>query len=129
MVDVQRVLLEHDAVVGEDVGVGEIDAEDGVVVAQVAAEQQRLHVVDEHFEARQEPRVAMVEPVAGPGRCADVAVRVDDEEAVAMLESAARPRDRDGRRDVGRTLGLVRGRQGGRERHFNRHARSNHRRP
>ena len=51
--DVQHVLLQHDAAVAVDVGIGEIDGQRRIVVAQIGAEQQRLHVVQHQFEPRE----------------------------------------------------------------------------
>src|SRR5205085_9429816 len=49
-------------------------------------------------------RVAMKEPVRAAGRGADVAVTIDDDEGIAVLEHAARP-CRAGRGDVEPCLG------------------------
>ncbi len=104
-VDMQRVLLQHEALVEIDVRIGEVDVQDRVVVAQVRAEQQQLHAVDQDLEPRHEPRVVAEQPVAAAGRGADVAMRVDQQEGVVVLERSPGPGRRPGRGYVERRLG------------------------
>ena len=47
-------------------GIGQIDGEDGIVVADVGAQQQRLHAVDQQLETREIARVAMENAVGPP---------------------------------------------------------------
>jgi hypothetical protein len=48
--DVQKVLLQHDAAVDEEVRIGEVDREQRVVVAQVRTQQQGRQAVHQQFE-------------------------------------------------------------------------------
>ena len=103
--DVQGVLRQHEVIVEIHVGIGQIDRQQGVVVAHVGAEQQRLHAVEQKLEMREETRVAMKQPVGAAGRGADIAVAVEHEEGIVVLERTARPRRRARRRNVERSLG------------------------
>ena len=85
-----------------DIRIGQVDGEDGVVVADVGAQQQRLLAVEQQFQTRQIARVAIEDAVRSAGRRADVAMAVEHDEAVAVLEGAARPRGGSGRWNVER---------------------------
>ena len=69
----------------KDVGIGQIDDEDGVVIADVRAKQQRLQAVEQYFEVREIAGVAKKDPVRSTRRRADVGVTVEHGEAVALL--------------------------------------------
>src|SRR6185312_1646329 len=84
------------------VGVGQINRQQRVVVAQVGSEQQRLHAVEQQFEMRQETGVAVEQSVGAAGRRADIAVAVEYGEGIVVFERAARPRSRAGRWNVER---------------------------
>src|SRR5215468_4758552 len=88
-VDVQKVLLNDDAIVVVDVGVSEIDSHDAAVVRQIRAEQQRLPAVDQKLEMRQVARIEMKQPVRSARRRTDIAVAVDYQKAVAVLHRIA----------------------------------------
>jgi len=75
-----------------DVGIGEVDGKRRIVVTQVGAEQQRLHILEHELEPRQITRVGIEQAVGSTGRRADVAVAVEHDEGVIMLERAPRPR-------------------------------------
>ena len=92
--DVQGVLRQHQMIVEIHVGIGEVDRQQRVVVAQVGPEQQRLHAVEQQLEMREETGVAVEQPVGAAGRRADIAVAVEHGEGVVVLERAARPRGR-----------------------------------
>ncbi len=98
--DVERVLLQDDALVEIDVGIGEIDAEHRIVVAHVEAEQQRRHAVEKKLEAREEARIRIEQAVGAARRRAHVAMTVEHRKRVAVLEHAARTGGRPGRRNV-----------------------------
>ena len=102
--DVQGVLRQHEMLVEIHVGIGQIDRQQRVVVAQVGAEQQRLHPVEQQFEMREKTRVAVEQAVGAAGRRADIAVAVEHDERVVVLERAARPRDRTRRWNIERRL-------------------------
>ena len=106
--DVDDILVQDDLVAGVDVGIGQVDREQRVVVAHVRAEQQGLRAVQAQFEQREKPRIVVIEPVRSAGRRADVAVAVNHEKCIAMLERAARTRRLCGRRNVERTFRRVR---------------------
>ena len=100
--DVQRVLLQHQPAVAVDVGIGEIDGQRRIVVAQIGAEQQRLDVVEHHLEPGEIARIGVEQAVGPAGRGADVAMAVEHDEGVVVLERAARPRRRARHRNVER---------------------------
>ena len=103
--DMQQVLLQHDPSVDEEVRVGEVDRQQGVVVAQVRAEQQRLLAVHQKFEMRQEARVVVKQPIGVARRGADVAISVHHGEGITVFERPARPGRRSRCRDIERRLG------------------------
>ena len=102
--DVQGVLRQHQVIVEIHVGIGQIDRQQRVVVAQVGAEQQRLHPVEQQLEMREKTRVAVEQAVGAAGRRADVAVAVEHDEGVVVLERTARPRGRTRRWNIERRL-------------------------
>src|SRR5262249_20742138 len=53
----------------------------------------------------QKAGVAMKESIGAAGRRADIAMAIDDDERIAVLERAPRPRGRAGRRNVEPCLG------------------------
>ena len=100
--DVQHVLLQHEPAVAIDVGIGEVDGQRRIVVAQIGAEQQRLHLVEHHFEPGEIARIGIEQAVGPAGGGADIAVAVEHDEGVVVLERAPRPRRRARHRDVER---------------------------
>ena len=98
--DMQHVLRQHDPFLAVDVRIGEIDGEDRVVVAQVGAEQQGLHVVQQKFEPRQIASVGVEQSVGTSRGRADIAVLVENDEGIVVLQRAPRPRRRAGDRNV-----------------------------
>jgi hypothetical protein len=55
----QQVFLQDDAPVVVDVGIGEIDAEDAIVVREIRPQQQRLKSVDQQLEMREVTGIAI----------------------------------------------------------------------
>ena len=100
--DVQHVLLQHDPAIAVHIGVGEIDGQRRIVVAQIGAEQQRLHVVQHQFEPGEIAGVGVEQPIGPAGGCADIAMAVEHDERVVMLERTARPRGRPRHRNIER---------------------------
>ena len=100
--DVQHVLLQHDPVAPIDVGIGEVDRQRRIVVAQIGAEQQRLHLVQHQFEPGEIAGVGIEQAVGPAGGRADIAVAVEHDEGIVVLERTPRPRRRPGHRDVER---------------------------
>ena len=96
----QQVFLQDDALVVVDVGIGEIDGEDAVVVGKVRPEEERLKSVDQQFEMREVAGVAIEQAVRAARRSADVAVAVEHQEAVVLLHGAPQPSRGLGRRDI-----------------------------
>ena len=90
--DVQQVLLQHQAALAIDVGIGEIDGQGRIVVAQIGAEQQRLEIVEHELEPRKIARVGIKQAVRPAGGGADVAMAVEHDKGVVVLERATRPR-------------------------------------
>ena len=90
--DMQQVFLQQDAAFREEIGIGEIDRQKRVVVAQIGAEQQQLLAVHAQLEMRQEARILVEQPVGSARRGADIAVAVDDDERIAVLQRATGPR-------------------------------------
>src|SRR5271156_2434802 len=88
---VQQVFLKDDAVVVVDVGIGEIDTENAVVVGKVGPQEERLKSVDQQLEMREIARVAFEQAIGAARRSTDVAVAIEHEEAVVVLHSAPQP--------------------------------------
>ena len=63
--DVQRILLQRQPAVAVHVGIGEVDGQRRIVVAQIGAEQQRLDVVEHHLQPGQIARIG-IEQAIGP---------------------------------------------------------------
>ena len=89
--DVQHVFRLHEFLILIDVGIGQVDSEDGVVVADIRAQQQRLLAVEQHFQVREIARVAKENAVGPARRCPDIGMAVEHGEAIALLEGAAGP--------------------------------------
>ncbi len=102
--DVEHVLLQHDPAVAIDIGIGEIDRQCRIIIAQVGAEQQRLDVIQYKFQSGEIAGVGVEQAVRSAGRRADVAMAVQHDEGIVMLERAPWPRRRPGHRDVERLL-------------------------
>ena len=100
--DVDQILLQDDALAVIDVGIGEVDRQRGIVVAQVRTEQQRLGLVQHQFEPRQIARIGIEQAVGAAGGGADVAMAVENNEGVVMFQRATRPRGLAGHRNVER---------------------------
>src|SRR5690606_8014579 len=90
--DVHRILLQDQFPISEDVRIGQLDRQQRIVIADIGAEQHWLHAVYDHFQIGQESGVAMEKPVLPADRGAEVAVAVEQDESVIMLERAARAR-------------------------------------
>jgi hypothetical protein len=97
---VRHILGEHQLLVEIDIGVRQIDSENGVVVADARAQQQRLLAVEQHLKVRQMPRVAKENAVRPPGRRPDVGKTVEYGEAITVFEGAAGPGGGAGRRNI-----------------------------
>ena len=96
----QQVFLQDDALVVVDVGIGEIDAEDAVVVGEVRPQEEGLKSVDQQLEMREVAGVAIEQAVRPARRSTDVAVAVEHQEAVVSLHGAPQPRRGLGRRNI-----------------------------
>jgi len=90
--DMHPVLFHDDMLIGNDVRIGQIDDERGIVIAQIGAEQQRRDVVHQKFEAREKSCVTAEQSVGRIRRRSDIAVAVEDDEGVVMLERQPRTR-------------------------------------
>ncbi len=102
--DMQHVLLQHDAAVVVNIGIGEIDGQRGIVVAHIRAKQQRLNIVQHQLQPGEIAGVGVEQAVRAAGGSADVAVAVEYDEGVVMLERAPRPGRGPGHRNVERRL-------------------------
>ena len=102
--DVQSILRQHQAIVEIHVRIGQIHRQQSVVIAQVGPEQQRLHPVEQELEMREKTGVAVEQAVGAAGRSAYVAVAVEDDEGIVVLERTARPRGRTRRWNIERRL-------------------------
>ncbi len=100
--DVQHVLLQHDPAIAIDVRVGEIDRQCRIVVAHVRAEQQRLDLVQHEFQSGEIAGVGVEQSIRPAGGSADVAMAVEYDEGVIMLERTPRPCRGPGHRNVER---------------------------
>ena len=102
--DVQRILAQHEPAIAINVGIGEIDSERRIVVAQVGTEQQRLDVVQHHFELCQIAGIGVKQPVGASRRSTNVAVAIKNDEGVVVLQRAPRARRRPRHRNIERRL-------------------------
>jgi hypothetical protein len=84
---------------------GEVDGKDGIVVAYIGPEQQRMHAVDQEFQPREIARVGVKYAVCPIGGRADVAMTIKHGEGVTVFEGNAWPARRARCRDVERGLG------------------------
>ena len=100
--DVQRVLLQHQPAVAVHVGIGEVDGQRRIVVAQIGAEQQRLDFVEHHLQPGQIARIGVEQAIGPAGRGADIAMAVQHDKGIVVLERAALPRRRARHRNVER---------------------------
>ena len=57
--DMDRILRQYDAIADHDVRIAQVHLHVEIVVADVGAEQQRLGIVDQQLELRQEARVGI----------------------------------------------------------------------
>ena len=85
------VLFQDDVLIGNQVGIREIDGQCGVIVAQVRAEQERWCVVDQELEAREKAGVAVEKSVGCCRRRTDVTMIVADDKGVVMFQRPPRP--------------------------------------
>jgi hypothetical protein len=102
--DVQHVLWQDELLVEIDIGIGQIDGEDRIVIANVRSQQERTRSIQQQFKARQIARVATENAVRASWLCADVGMAVEHGKAVTVFQSAAWPRGGGGSRDVERSL-------------------------
>jgi hypothetical protein len=70
--NVHVVLFQEDALIGDDVRIGQVDEQRRIVVAQIGAEQKRRHAVHEDFEAGQIARVEVKQAGGSPRSGGDV---------------------------------------------------------
>ena len=99
---VQRILWQNRLLIENDVGVGQINGEDRIVIADVGAEQQRLLAVEQNLQLRQVTRVVKKQAVGAARRRADIGIAVDDRKTVAVFQRAAGPRRCSGPRYIER---------------------------
>jgi len=98
--DVKHVFRQHDPPLAVDVGVGEIDGKRRVVVAQVGAQQQRLHLVQEKFEPRQITGIGIEQAVGTARGRTDITMAVEHDEGIIVLQRTSRSRGRAGHRNI-----------------------------
>ena len=105
---VNAVLAQAAAARPVGVRVGEIDAEQGIVVLDGRAEEERPAAVQRELVARQEPGVFVEDALGCPLAGEDVAVVVEHGEGIAVLEGAGAPlQQRRGGRNVELHLGGI----------------------
>ena len=84
--DVQRVLLQRQPAVAVHVGIGEIDGQRRIIVAQIGAEQQRLDFVEHHLQPGEITRIGVEQTVGPAGGGADIAMAVQHDEGIVVLQ-------------------------------------------
>src|ERR1700743_915828 len=84
--DMEYVLLQDETSVAIDIGVAEIDGQRGIIVPQIGPKQQRLDIGQEKFQPRDIAGISIEQTVRTAGRSADIAVTVEHDERVVMLE-------------------------------------------
>src|SRR6185437_2714460 len=77
-IDMDELALERRITIGWAVGVGEIGAEDCIVLLRRRTQKQRPRPVELQIEARQNAGVVMIEPFGIAGLAADVAALIED---------------------------------------------------
>jgi hypothetical protein len=101
---VDRVLRHGDPAVDQDVGIGEISHRTGIVMKDGRAEKEQLAAVDGHGQAREMTGVGMEQPVGSARSDAHLAIAVENDEGIALLEGAARTRGGPAVDDIERAL-------------------------
>ena len=102
--DMQHILRQDEIAIEVNIRVGQVDGQDGIVVADIRAQQQQLHSVQQHLEARKVAGVLKEDAVRSARRRSDVGMTIQHRETVAVFERAARTGGGPGRRDVERCL-------------------------
>jgi hypothetical protein len=98
---VQRVARQDHAVSVRDVGIGQVDDEDGALLAHRGTQKKRPVRIQAELKAAQEPCPLVVEALLALSDGSDVAVEAEDGERVAVLEDlGAVVHPRRGRQDV-----------------------------
>src|ERR1700730_11065409 len=87
----QRVLLNNDLAVDINVQIGQVGRQQGIVVAEAEAQQQRLATVHRKLQVRKKAGIVMKKAVWAAGRYPDVAVAVQHRKGVTVFERAASP--------------------------------------
>ena len=85
------VLFQDDVLIGNQVGIRQIDGQCGVIVAQVRAEQERWCVIHQELETRKIASVAIEQPVGSRRRRTDIAMIVAYHKRIVMLQRSPRP--------------------------------------
>lgn len=86
--------MQNDATIAIDIRIGEVDRQRRVIVSQIGAEQQRLHIVQRELAARQVARIVIEQTVGSARRSPDIAVTVQNDKGVIVFEDTTRPRRR-----------------------------------
>ena len=84
--DVQRAARDRHAAVGRHVRIGQVDGEDGVVLADGRAEEHRPLAAEAEHQAREVAGAVVEQPLLAQPGGADVAEMVEDDERVALFE-------------------------------------------
>ena len=103
----QRVFREDEPIFVIRIGIGEINAQQRVVVADVRAKRQGLRAVEQEFEMREKARVAVEQAVGAAGGSTDIAVAVEHDKGIIVLEHIARPGRRSRCGNIERRLGNI----------------------
>jgi hypothetical protein len=74
--DMNRVPLQNEALIEIDVGIGQIDCQYRIVIAQVGPEQQRLHAIQQQLQPGKIAGIRVENSVLPAGRDSDVAMRL-----------------------------------------------------
>lgn len=102
--NVQRVFGKRQFVLEIDVGIGQIDRKQRVVVTQIGAEQQELVAIEQQLELPKKSRIATINSIGTAWAGSNIAVAVENREAIVMLQIASRAGRGPGRGDVKRNL-------------------------
>src|SRR5689334_237710 len=103
--DVQHILFQHETtLVVVDVGIAQVDGQRRIVVTQIGAEQQRLNILEHELKLRQITGVGVEQAVRSTRGRTDIAMTIEDDEGVVVLERTPWPGRRPRHGDVERLV-------------------------
>jgi len=88
----EHVLLQHDPAISIDVRISEIDRQSRIIIPEVGPEQQRLNLVQHQLQPGEITGIGVEQAVRSARGSANVAMTVEHDKSVVVLERASRSR-------------------------------------